>query len=543
MYWYLVWNVKMEGIIEIPSIEEMENWLSKKLLRRDRSEIILYLFIITHIIVFSSLTILRHYAFKTRAWDLGIFTQSLWTTLNANGFFYHTCELPINPSGSFFGVHFSPILFLILPLYWIAQTPETLLVFQSFILALAALPIYKLAKEYAGGRIVGLVFAFAYLMFPATHFVNWYDFHVQAFLPLFFACIIYYITKEDWPKYFLFAFLSLMCQEHVAFFMFFISIYIIWKYRAPIISAIRRKNFAEKKLLIPLFTMIISVVWYWFTLWQRDTFFPTNPEALGEFLGLGNFAILGAENPLEVPLLMMLRPLNAVQALMYDAHLKLLYIVLIFGPLAFFSFKAPSALIPALPWFGFSLISQTYHHHILGTQYEAYIVSFIFCAAIFAVRKNYLKKPGFKIVRSSVKKIMVFSLIFFVAVSPVGPVVNVLFPDYTSIYRGEHERLLGEVLNAVPLNASILTQDNLFPHVSHRINAYVFLTRWINSNINDLVIEFVNQTMDTVDYVLVDSKTDPIATGLILSLLETKPQFKLLTSKDNGKILLFRRQP
>jgi len=109
-------------------------------------------------LLFSVLTIFRFYAFRTRAWDLGIFTQSFWTTAYAGKFLYHTCELFINPSGVFFGVHFSPILFFVLPFYWAIPRPETLLVLQSFAIGSAAIPIYKLAKEYTGGRIVGLVF-------------------------------------------------------------------------------------------------------------------------------------------------------------------------------------------------------------------------------------------------------------------------------------------------------------------------------------------------------------------------------------------------
>ena len=79
--------MKEESVIKLPSIEELEAWLSKRFLRKDRSEIILYLSIIFYTLIFSSITILRHYAFKTRAWDLGIFTQSLGTTLNGDGFF------------------------------------------------------------------------------------------------------------------------------------------------------------------------------------------------------------------------------------------------------------------------------------------------------------------------------------------------------------------------------------------------------------------------------------------------------------------------
>lgn len=524
-------------------IENFEKILSQKVFNIDLSMFLVGVAIGVYTITFSYLTIMKYYGFRTYAWDLGIFTQSLWTTLSGQGFFYHTPELFVNPSGSFFGVHFSPILFLVLPFYWIMPTPETLLVLQSFILALAAVPIYKLAKENAGGRIVGLTFAFAYLMFPAVHFVNWYDFHVQVFLPLFFTCIIYYVMKGDWPKYFLFVFLALMCEEHVALIIFFVGIYIAWRYRVSILSTIRGEKTAEKKLLIPFITMIISIVWYWFTIWQRNTFFPINPEAMGEFLGSANFSILGARDPLEIPLLIVLRPWNAVQALAYDGHIKLLYVALLFGPLAFFSFKAPSALIPTIPWFGMSFISQTLCHHMLGHQYEAYVVSFIFVAAIFALKKNYSKKSELKHITGSVQKIVVSSLIFFVVVSPLCPVIRFLFPDYTSIYIGEHERLLSEVVNMVRPNASIMTQNNLFTHFSHRINAYIVPDRFLGTGIHDIAVDFVNVTLDKVEWVLVDNKTDPIATALVLSLLETKPQFTLIASRDNGTILLYWRKP
>jgi uncharacterized membrane protein len=495
-------------------------------------------------IIFSIITILRYYSFKTRAWDLGIFTQSLWTTLYANKFLYHTCELFINPSGSFFGVHFSPILFLVLPLYRIVTTPETLLVLQSFILALAAIPIYKLARENAGGRVVGLVFSSAYLMYPATQYVNWYDFHAQSFLPLFFAFAIYYITKKNWPRYFLFMFLSLLCEEHAAWIAFFIGVYLAWKFRTQICSMIRKEKPLEKKLLaVPSVTMIVSAVWYWFTLWQRDTFFPTNPAALEEFLGAGNFAILGAKNPLEIPLLVITRPINTVQALSYDGQIKLLYIALLFAPLAFFSFKAPSVLIPTIPWFGFSLLSQTQAHHILGHQYEAYLVAFIFAAAIFGLGKNFIRKGTLSGISGSVKKIVVFILVFFVIASPLCPIVNVLFPDYTSFAVGEHERLLSEVISIVPSDASILTLDNIFAQVSHRVDAYVVPERFLNSDIRQLAVDFVNQTMDKVEYILVDYKIDLVATEFVLSLLKTKSRFYLMTSRDNWTILLYRRKP
>jgi len=525
----------------MPSFEEMERWLGQKFFKYDCSDIILCVFILAYVIAFSTLTILRHYVFKSLAWDLGIFTQSLWTTLFAGKFFYHTCELFINPSGSFFGVHFSPILFFLLPLYALFPRAETLLVFQATTLSLASIPIYKLAKEYAGGRVVGLTFALAYLMYPATQFVNWYDYHVQTFFPLFFGFAIYYSVKEKWSKYFVFIFLALMCEEHAAFIAFFIGIYIAWRYRNEIILAIKRKRPIERKIFVPLITIVVAIVWYWFTLWQRNTFFPTNPVALEDFLGSPNFTILGAKDPLEIPLLIILKPLSFLQALTYDWQIKVFYFFVLFGPLAFFSLKAPSALIPTIPWFGFSIVSQTVAHHILGHQYEAYIVSFIFIAAIFGIRKTLLKSHSLKVYRS-LKKLLICSIIFSITISPTSFLVASFFPSYTSFYAGFHEESLHNVLAMVPSNASILTQDNIFPHVSYRVEAYVIPNRFLTTTIRDLAIEFVLQTMDKVEYILVDNRTDPVATALVIALFGIKPEFNLINSADNGTILLYQRK-
>lgn len=521
------------------TIEELEAWLSVKICSIERSYIFLTFLVMLYGIIFSNLSILRYYAFKAHAWDLGIFTQSLWTTLYANRFFYYTCELFVNPSGSFFGVHFSPILFLILPFYRAYTAPETLLVFQSFVIALAALPIYKLAKEHNRSRLAGLTFASAYLMYPAIQWVNWYDFHVQAFLPLFFTFAIYYATKENWIGYFVFLLFSLMCEEHVAFITFFIGLYIAWKYKRNIILAVKKKK-VSKKVMVPLLTMVASVVWYWFTLWYRDSFFPINPIATSEFLGSANFTILGAKDPLEIPLMILLRPLNAIQALIYNGHVKLLFIFLTFGPLSFYSFRRISALIPTIPWFTFSLMSQATVHYLLGLHYPAYITAFIFIAAIFSLRNNSFN-TRIKGIKKQLKRVIICSLIIFVIASPFSPFVYKLFPEI-AVSIGEHERLLNDIILKLPQNASILTQNNIFPQVSHRLNAYVIPSIFLSTGVQDFALEFVNKIIDQVEYILIDSKTDPTATALVISLLETKPDFALIISEDNNTILLYQRK-
>ncbi len=213
-------------------------FFSRKVLRRDASEIIVYLSVIAYTVVFSYFTILKYNAFSAYAWDLGIFNQSMWTTLHAGKLFFSTVEQFIIPSGVFFGTHFSPILFLVLPFYALTSSPQALLVFQSFILALGAVPLYFFAKNSLNNKVIAVVFSVAYLLYPPLQGANWFDFHVQAFLPLFFFCAMYFLADEKWPSYFLFVFLSLTVAENVPITVVFIGLYGFWRFRTRIINAI-----------------------------------------------------------------------------------------------------------------------------------------------------------------------------------------------------------------------------------------------------------------------------------------------------------------
>ncbi|MCJ7469449.1 DUF2079 domain-containing protein, partial [Candidatus Bathyarchaeota archaeon] len=99
------------------NLESIEKTLTLKTFKIELSWFLVGLAIGVYTLTFSYFTIMKHYEFRSYAWDLGIFNQSFWTTLYEGRFFYNNVELLVNPSGSFFGIHFSPILFLILPIY------------------------------------------------------------------------------------------------------------------------------------------------------------------------------------------------------------------------------------------------------------------------------------------------------------------------------------------------------------------------------------------------------------------------------------------
>lgn len=524
------------SILKNHNMEALESHLRKRVFNVEISLLLLGLAIGLYASVFSYFTIMKDLGFRTYAWDLGIFNQALSTTLNNGRFFYYTPELLVNPSGSFFGIHFSPILFLVLPFYAIFPASHTLLVIQSFILALGAVPLYKLSIDVLSHRVAALVFVFAYLLYPPLQGINWFDFHVQAFFPLLFFSTIYFFEKRSWKTYFLFILFSLMVEEHASLVVLFIGVYGLIRNKEKIIPILRDKDLKNASLVIPIITAVLAVLWYLMTFWVRDNFFPINPNFIYEFNAAANWSVLGVQTPLLIPFTIFLFPSRAIAALSYDFLTKAGYMLILFGPLAFKSFSSVKHLLPTLPWFVLALFSNYVAYYTIYNQYPAYVVAFVFTAAIFALKE----KVDLKILKKDLEIIFLISLAAFLFVSPISPVVNIVFPDYGFRPPGDHESRLQNVLAFLPSNASVLTQSNIFPHVSSRINAYTIpVIHQIWTMRAHEFRNFTREMIQKVEYILVDFQSDLFSSGLVFPLIKESQQFKVFASDD--RIVLFKK--
>lgn len=532
------------------SLEGFEKLFSLKVLKHDLSEILAYILIIVYTIIFSYYTTLKYNAFRAYAWDLGIFNQALWTTLHDGKLFYYTAELFVNPSGSFLGSHFSPILFLVLPVYSLYPRPETLLVFQSLILALGALPLYYFTRETLDNRTGAIVFVLAYLIYTPLHGVNWFDFHVQAFLPVLFFSVMYFLRRArksnshvDWLFYFVFILLSLSVAENVPLVVFFIGLYCAWLYRRQLIQSVREKKLSNKRVLVPIITMTIAVLWLLLATWTQRTYFPIDAEYSHFYKAVDNWSVLGIQDdPVKIPLYAILHPAKVLNALAYDTYLKLVYVILLFGPLKFLSFKSSKTIITFV-WLGPVLLSNYSPYYLIGSHFPAYIVAFIFLAAAEAVRgKN---KINVAKITSNSKDILILGVFFLIFTSPVSPLLTTIrsivpfFSDYSPPIITEHELMLKTVVNYVPANASILTQNNIFPHFSNRINAFVYPTSLILSRVPPEEIDlYINDLVQKSEYILVDNVTDPYITSLVINRTENNQSHGLYAFADG--IYLFK---
>ena len=434
-----------------------------------KPELILTLFVVTYIIVFSYYTILRHNSFASGAWDLGGFEQVFWKTIHG-GTFFRGFEDPPVPTGEFFGVHFSPIVILILPIYFLLQKTETLLVLQTTVIALAAVPLYFLAKEELNEEGTALALAAVYLLYPPLQGMNWFDFHLEAFLPLFFLLAFFFYRKGKWGRYSISIILLLSVVEGITPIVIIFGLYCLMLRRKDLLQAIRTKEFHiifSKPILIPIITILIAITWLSIAV---NVIYFINPTRkllrLDEFgTDISSMIVNVIMNPVKA-LITMFSPLDAK-----TFYLGVLLIPLLFLPLVDLSF------IISVPWIIISLLSISRVYWIpVGYQYVGFVIGSLFVSVVqgYKIVKKFLRR---RLERERALEKGFMSALLIVSVAStimLSPVVNFDFGVTGRPTGSLYNDVLQQVIDLVPLNESVATQNNIYPHLTRRLLAYPY---------------------------------------------------------------------
>src|SRR3989338_6269034 len=128
-------------------------------------QIILWLFIIIFVTVFSYLSIRRYKTLNSYYYDLGIMNQVVYNT--SQGRFLEMTNQDLKKNVSRLAIHFDPILALFAPFYKIYEGPEVLLIGQAIILGLGALAVYLISQKILKKNLTSLIFALTYLFYFA----------------------------------------------------------------------------------------------------------------------------------------------------------------------------------------------------------------------------------------------------------------------------------------------------------------------------------------------------------------------------------------
>lgn len=446
------------------------------------------------------LSYLRHLTFQTNAWDLGIYMQSLWTAASLGDFFYYTAELSWNGSGSLFGVHFMPILGLLVPAYAIAPSAATLFLVQSIAVAASIFPLYHLMlRRTAGKYALGL--SLVYLASPPLLGGIFFDFHIEAFLPV--TTLSTWLAWES-RRYKLLLVAMATMLSIIEFapiiltsmgLMFLVKGLISWK------SA--RKNgtvFPRFGLLLPLIVISLGILLTFVFFSIPKIISPSTPP-------LFTVGPLGGSLT-EILCNAITNPGLILQALTINASTKALYLLGIWAAALGLWVLRPLDGLPALPWILVALLTAfPLYAYPASNQYGFFVVPFLFPATAAGLQAVILRRqrqdvrtdmrdpvPRARVVRRGKimgtlrNPVLAFLIVLLLssqlALNPMSP----LSFSWQGVGRlpGEHEMTVKAVLGLIPATASVSAQPDLFPHVANRRSAYPYLVPGVEYVIIDL---------------------------------------------------------
>ncbi len=388
---------------------------------------------------FSFLTVTRHWAFRTHALDLGYYVQVLWSVSRGLGAYVSLPEMHA------WGDHLSPVLYLLVPLFSLFPGPVFLLVAQSVLFALGALPVFGVARRRLGSDQAAAAFALLYLASPSLHGVNIRDFHPAALaIPLLLTAV--YCFETGRIRWFLVAvLLTLGCREDAAVAVIGLGLWVALARRRWILGL----GVAAGSLMVLLFDTQVLMPYF------RG----------GAYPHLQRYTHLGGSVG-EILLNMLLHPLRTLSFMISPG--KISYLLALIAPLGFLPLLAPLDLIPVVPGLAQNLLSFDHRLFHYRTQYTSFVLPFLILAAVSGYGRL---SPLIRWRGRSIRGLTLGFAFFASLVLTAGTINDLAVPRWWLTGR---QRAAYAVLAQVPPGASISTWERFVPHLAMRRRVFEF---------------------------------------------------------------------
>ena len=412
--------------------------------------------IVAYFLYFGVLTVQKHNAFRTTAYDLGNVDQAVWNTRHGRLLAMTNIEGLANRLGT----HVEPILVPISLAYFVWSDPRALLVLQTAVIAVGAWAVYLIANRAASRfgqaeielspavqEALPVTFVVVYLLFPALQSANAFDFHAVALAPTFFLFAFYYLVTEQWGRFGLFAVLTMSCKEDAPLLVVMLGLYLL------VVSRGRRWRIA-----VP--TMVIAMAWFAVAVGVIMPHLDTG----GVSPFANRYAWLG-DGPVEMAVTLLTRPgLVAEHALSAE---NLAYLRDWLAPVGWLSLLAPVELLLAAPVLAVNLLSSDgFMHQLEGFHYGALLAPLAVVAAVYGTAWLIRRLPRFQPLPALIAlTILTTTMVYHIGhgYTPLAAGWRTEWPAVT-----DHDRLGQAMASRVPATASAAALPYLNPHVSER---------------------------------------------------------------------------
>lgn len=396
--------------------------------------------------IIAAMGVFRYKTFASPNFDFGIWCN-MFHNMKETGLAMVTCER--DTLLSHFAVHISPVYYLILPVYCLFPSPETLQICQAAVLAAGVIPVYLLARHFKLSNPHTALCTALYAFFPVITTGCSFDLHENCFLPLLLLLTFYfYETKKTVPMY-LCAVLVLSVKEDAAIYLLFFALFLL----------ISEKKYLHGSILAGMAIGYFLLCGY--ILETTGTGMMSNRYSNLTFDAEDGLA--GAVKTILVNPGYVLTQLFADNASNWDKVMYVIYTLLPLGVLPLVTKKASRWLLVA-PML-INLLTMYQYQPRIGFQYHFGIAAFL----IYAMLKNLpeIESPN---VRRTLLSIAAAACLCSYLVATL-PLVKPRVENWKNNgdYYTEMETFLQE---SIPEDASVAASTFLLPHIADRAEIY-----------------------------------------------------------------------
>jgi uncharacterized membrane protein len=441
-----------------------------------------------YVAYFSWYTLTASSRCQTEGFDLAIYDQAVWNTIHGR-WFRSTYEPGYD---NLLADHVEPILLPISLLYFVWDSANALLVLQTIVLALGALPVYWLARDAlraalyseqpSGQRapvgpadlgspvpiqLSALAFALVYLLQPALHSANLYEFHPSALAICFLLFALYFMRKRQVIPFFVFIVLTMSTKEVMPLTTLAVGLYILA---------------ARREWLVGVVTSALSVAWFLLALFVVVPHF--NPGGQSLYFSFAYYSWLGSSEG-DILVRLITHPGLILQRV--TSQTGPAYLAGLLGPVAYVSLLGLPVLLLASPALILNALSQIppQHSSAFYYHYAVAIVPFVVVGAIdgvaFLTRSvgpliRRLRPATLRLARPrSLVAILLSALIL--AASLVAQRQHGYLPfsrDFYLAADSERATAIKEIAAEVPPEASVSSAWYAAPFLSHREDLFYY---------------------------------------------------------------------
>jgi uncharacterized membrane protein len=428
--------------------------------------------------------------------DFGSYIHMFETTLSGEGFLEQGKYTVRGPESSYWGGHFTATLLAFLPIYALVPSPYTLLVIKSFLLAASVPMLWILARSHIeSDRIAGLLTA-SYALNPFLWSAWLFDFQEQILLPLLIFAAYYTYSERRYVAFLSFLTLVLFTNEFTTILVggFLVGLVVV-SYRG---GRLRR----EAPYIGVAFGILVvarAIAGWAIAQYSNTSGLPTDviaapiqPFVEGSRVGIGQLIAIVLANPELI--------IDSLSVAVFD---KVVYLVLLLLPVLFLAVADELTLGSLIPFMGFAWVFAGRDvYYTFGAHYPLYLLPFVYIGAVRVLSHVDIGGVvGTENARTSARTVLSGLLALILVVNlAVGVAIGAQKNAVPAT--NEHTETLKEGIDTIPENASLLTQNDIYPHVAERPNANFSANRTLFYRYQR------NNQRPTPEYILIDTQLE-----------------------------------